>query len=511
MGARESVIELDGGGLRWQHLRPLAEGSVRLGLARRARRQVERARQVVEEILARDITAYGVNTGFGRFCQVRISASEVRALQRNLILSHGAGVGAPLTDAAVRLCLALRANTLACGHSGVRVSTLERLLDLYNLDVLPWIPEQGSVGASGDLAPLAHLAQVLIGEGRARVAGGRWSSGRSALRRVGLDPVELEAKEGLALINGVQVSCAVLALALLEAERLLAAANFCAALSLEALLGSPRAFDPRIQAVRPHPGQAHVAAVVRRLLRGSAVVQSHRDCARVQDAYSLRCVPQVHGAVADALDMVRTVLLRECNSASDNPLVFPAEGELVSGGNFHGAPIAYMADLLSIVLVDLGSIAERRIERLVNPDLSGGLPAFLSARDGLESGFMMAQVTAAALVSETKGLAHPASVDSIPTSAGTEDHVSMSTIAARKALAIAGCVRQVLGIELLVAADAFEFHRPLRSGKALEAGLAEFREHVPRRRRDRVLTPEMQRAAGFIHEGFLDQAGGARS
>lgn len=496
------VLELDGRTLDLGDLRAIADGSVRLSLAASALAGVSAAREAVESFLASDETAYGVNTGFGRFCQVRISPEQVRDLQRNLILSHGAGVGEPLPDDVVRLSLALRANTLARGNSGIRRETIDLLLSVYNEGVIPWIPSQGSVGACGDLAPLAHLAQVLIGEGRAHVGDGVWREATAALEAKGLAPIVLEAKEGLSLINGVQVSCAWLAKAVLQAQRQVASANFNTAATVDALLGSATPFDSRIHDVRPHPGQARIAEDVRALLQGSEILESHADCGRVQDAYSLRCVPQVHGAVLDAIEYVTQVLLRECNSSTDNPLIFAEDRAILSGGNFHGAPIAYAADLLSIVLTDLGSISERRIERVVNPDLSG-LPAFLSADEGLQSGYMMAQVTAAALVSECKVLAHPASVDSVPTSAGTEDHVSMSTHASRKACEIAANVSNILAIELLVAREALEYRRPLRSGTRVEDRLAAFASAVPRVAIDRPLTPDIEATAAFIDSGGL--------
>lgn len=499
MPTQRPVLRLDGVSLKARDLARIARREVRLALTPDAKKRVKRARAMVAGFVDRDEVAYGITTGFGRFCQVRISPDEARELQRNLIRSHGSGVGDPCPDDVARLCVALRANTLAQGHSGIRLETLELLIELYNQDVIPWIPSQGSVGACGDLAPLAHLAQVLIGEGKAKV-GGRLLKGRAALKKVGLEPVQLEAKEGLSLINGVQVSCAWLASALVRARQLLEVANRAAASSVDALLGSATAFDDRIQQVRPHPGQQWVAEQVRALLRGSQILASHKGCDRVQDAYSLRCVPQVHGAVYDSLAHIEQVLLRECNSATDNPLIFPEDSAILSGGNFHGAPISYVADLLAIVVSDLASISERRVERIVNPDLSG-LPAFLSRKEGLESGYMMAQVTAAALVSENKVLAHPASVDSIPTSAGTEDHVSMSTHASRKACDVVANAERCIAIEVLIASHALELRRPLRSGKGVEKWLSRVREVVPFRKADRDLNREMEDLAAFIRTG----------
>jgi len=501
-------LRLDGHGLQLADFAPIAEGRVRVALTSDAKRAVRRAERVVGAALAGDRTAYGINTGFGRFCNVKISPRQVRRLQQNIVRSHGAACGPDIPDPVVRLMLVFRANALASGNSGIRPETLQLLLDMIDHDVLPRIPSQGSVGASGDLAPLAHLAQVLIGEGWATVEGKRLR-GRAALRKVGLEPVTLGAKEGLSLINGVQTSSAYLADALVRARRAFDTADIIGAITLEALLGSVTPFDPRIQEVRAHGGQAVVARRVRALLEGSAILESHADCGRVQDAYSLRCIPQVHGAGRDALDFIERTLVTEVNSATDNPLVFPAdgagEGDILSGGNFHGAPIGYAADLLGIITADLASISERRIERLVNPDLSG-LSPFLSRQEGLESGYMMAQVTAASLVSENKVHAHPASVDTVPTSAGTEDHVSMSTIAARKASQIVRNAEYVLGIELMIALDALETRRPLRSGKALERAIAAGRAELPRVHGDRNLSDEIEAAAGIVSSGSLDAA-----
>ncbi len=497
-------LRLDGAGLTTDHLEGIARGAVRFELTAPAKKAVDRAQKVVQAALDGDATAYGINTGFGRFCNVKISPRQVRRLQQNLVRSHGAGVGPDIPDEIVRLTLAFRANALAQGNSGIRRSTLDLLISMFNKDVLPCIPSQGSVGASGDLAPLAHLAQVLIGEGWAHVEGKRLR-GRVALRKVGLEPIILEAKEGLSLINGVQPSSAYLADALVRAKHVYNTADIIGAITLEALLGSLSPFDPRIHAVRPHPGQGAVAKRIRALIKGSKILESHRDCGRVQDAYSLRCIPQVHGAGRDALGFIETTLITEINAATDNPLIFPEEGDILSGGNFHGAPIGYAADLLGIVVADLASISERRIERLVNPDLSG-LSPFLSRQEGIESGYMMAQVTAASLVSENKVYAHPASVDTVPTSAGTEDHVSMSTIAARKARQIVENAERVLGIELLVALDALETRRPLQSGAALERAVSLARERLPRVLGDRNLSDEIEAAARVVSEGALEKA-----
>jgi histidine ammonia-lyase len=459
------------------------------------------SRRVVDRAVRSGANAYGVTTGFGKFADVAIPRGELETLQRNLVRSHAAGVGPPLGERAVRAMMVLRANALARGRSGVRVATVEALLAMLGADVLPVVPAQGSVGASGDLAPLAHLALGLIGEGEVLVRGRRRPAA-DALRRARLRPVSLGAKEGLALINGVQMSVAVGGLALLRAIELSRAADLVGAASLDASRGSDAAFDRRITAARPHPGAAASAANLRGLLEGSAIRESHRGCGRVQDNYALRCMPQVHGAARDAFAHAREVLEREMNSATDNPLVFArggdtGGGDIVSGGNFHGAPVGLVLDYAAIAAADLASISERRIEKLVNPALSE-LPAFLVREGGLNSGLMMAQVTAAALVSECKVLAHPASVDSIPTSAAKEDHVSMSPIAARKLDQVVANLERVLAIELMAAFQAMEFLRPLRSSAPIERVRRDFRRRVKPWVRDREMHPDLDRAAEFL-------------
>ncbi|MAJ29271.1 histidine ammonia-lyase [bacterium TMED181] len=497
-------IRLNGHSLTLEDLRKIARGSVSLSIAASAAKEVRHAARLVDRAAHGEEPRYGINTGFGRFCNIRISEKELRELQVNLIRSHAAGVGEPCAPEEVRLAIALRANALLSGNSGIRLEVIQLLLDLYNHDILPKIPRQGSVGACGDLAPLSHLALVLIGEGEALVSG-KWVSGKKALSKVGLKPVRLEAKEGLSLINGVQVSVAMLARACHLAEYLVEAADLTLSMSLEGFLGSLQPFDERIHKVRPHPGQATVAQNVRRLLKGSKILKSHENCDRVQDPYSFRCAPQVHGSVRDALEWIGQTIEREANSSTDNPLVFSHDEDILSGGNFHGAPVAHAADLLAIVLCDLASISERRCEKLVNPDTSRGLPAFLSREEGLQSGWMMAHVTASALVSRMKVLSHPASVDSMVTSAGTEDHVSMSTHASEKALECAHQTARVVGIELLVAMDALDLRRPLKSGQRLEARLKALRNEIPSRGGDRVLSPEIEKAAQVIEDGTLIQ------
>ena len=462
------------------------------------------SRSVVDDAVARDEVIYGVNTGFGNFADVRIGAADLEGLQRNLVRSHAAGVGATLPVRETRALMVLRANVLAKGFSGARVETAQLLIDCLNRGIHPNVPEQGSVGASGDLAPLAHVALLLIGEGQCEFKGQAMKAG-DALLAASLKPVTLGPKEGLALINGTQLMTGIAGLALLEAETLARTADVVAAMTVDALLGTDVAFDPRIHAARPHAGQAASARNLRRLLAGSALRESHRNCGRVQDAYSLRCAPQVHGAVRDALAFVRGTIEIEMNSATDNPMVFADSSELLSGGNFHGEPVAMAADFLKIATAELGGISERRIERLVNPSLSG-LPAFLTEDGGLRSGFMMAHVTAAALASENKSLAHPASVDSITTSANKEDHVSMGSIAARQARSVVKNVRLILAIEALAAAQAIEFHRPLRTSAALEAVHAFLRGAIPKYDSDRIMGPEIETAAELVRTGDLLRA-----
>jgi histidine ammonia-lyase len=453
---------------------------------------------------------YGVNTGFGALSEVHISPSDVRDLQRNLLRSHACGVGPDLPTHEVRAMMVLRAQVLALGYSGVREDLVDRIIAVLNAGVVPRIPAQGSVGASGDLAPLAHLGLVLIGEGEATFAG-EPMSGREALARAGIEPLVLEAKEGLALINGTQYMAGLGALSLLEGARLAALADVAGAMSLEALKGSGRPFDERLMRVRPHPGQADSAANLRRLLEGSAIMESHRDCGKVQDAYSLRCMPQVHGATRDALRWAADVVTRELNSVTDNPLVFPQddahpEPDLISGGNFHGQPLALALDLAAIALAELANISERRVEQLVNPALSSGLNPFLARKSGLESGFMIAQVASASLVSENKILAHPASVDSIPSSAGREDHVSMGSVSARKLGQIVSNVTTSLAIEILTAAAGLDERRPLEPGRGVLAAHRAVREAVAEMTEDRPLYLDIGKVIGLVAAGKLQKA-----
>lgn len=473
-----------------------------------ARRRVAEMRRGIDALLREDApNTYGVNTGFGALAEVRIPPADLARLQVNLVRSHATGIGAPFDEATTRGMMLLRANVLMLGTSGVRPAVPELLVGLLERGVHPVIPEKGSVGASGDLAPLAHLALVLIGEGRA-VFEGEVLPGGEALKRAGLAPITLAPKEGLALINGTQAMTADAALTVDRARMLAKVADIAGSASLQALLGSRRPFDPRIQAARCHPGQAACARNLRKLTADSAIIDSHAACAKVQDPYSLRCMPQVHGASRDVFAHVWAVVTRECNAATDNPLCFvgPDGVELISGGNFHGQPLALAADYLALGLAELANISERRVEQMVNPALSSGLPAFLAAHSGLDSGFMIAQVTAAALVSENKVLAHPASVDSIPSSANREDHVSMGTIAARKARTIAEHVEAVLAIELLCAAQAMHLRRPLTANPAIEAAVACIRERVPPLDADRLLHPDIEAVAELVRSGALLQA-----
>jgi len=500
------MILLDGATLALDHLLAIADDFVEVGLAPEARARVAASRAVVDRKAAGPEAVYGVNTGFGSFAETRIDTADLAALQLNLLRSHAAGVDQPLPVRAVRAAMALRANVLAKGFSGIRVETLEALLALLNRRVHPRVPSRGSVGASGDLAPLAHLALVLVGEGETWDGGARLP-GATALSAAGLTPVVLGPKEGLALINGTQVSTAVLALALAGAERLGRAADVAAALSIDGLMGSLHPFDPRIHDARPFAGQAATADNLLRLMAGSGINASHVNCGRVQDAYSMRCTPQVHGAAREAFAWIRHIVRTEMNAATDNPMVFAAEGDMVSGGNFHGAPLALAADLLVMAVAQLATISERRSERLVNPALSG-LPAFLTRHGGLQSGFMIAQVTAAALTSEIKTLAHPASVDTIPTSANKEDHVSMSMHAALKAERALQLVTNVIGIEILCGCQALDLHAPLQSSEPLMRAHAAVRRQVPALTDDRSPSPDIEAITKLIRDGRLEYATG---
>ncbi len=498
------TIELDGRHITLDAIERIAVRGMQVSVSGPARERVAAARASVERQYALGAIIYGVTTGFGRMANVVIDRGDTAALQRNLVRSHSAGTGAPLPIDQVRAAGALRVNSLAAGHSGVRLETLDLLVDILNRGVTPVVPCQGSVGASGDLAPLAHMTQTLIGEGEAWYRGERLPSAQ-ALQRAGLAPIVLAAKEGLSLINGTQVMTGIAALSLLRAQRLIAGADVIGAMSLEAFLGTDQVFDRRINALRPHPGQIRVADNLRDLLAHSEVMLSHRDCGRVQDPYSFRCIPVVHGAIRDAAAYVRGVIEVEANSVTDNPLIFADSDDFLTGGNFHGEPIGLVCDFLKAALVELASMSERRLYLLLNGE-ERGLPLFLAQRPGLESGLMLAQYTAAALVSESKGLAFPSTVDSIPTSAGQEDHVSMGTTAARTLAAILDNVEGALACELLGALAATDFRRPLRSGDGTGAAYRRAREAIAPLVDDRSPAPDIVAARDMLASNALVDA-----
>ena len=485
------MIQLDGQKLTIEQIADVAHGREQVTLSAAARARIAAARRVVEKIVEENRTVYGVNTGFGKLSDVCIDRGELQQLQLNLVRSHACGVGNPLSEAESRAMLLLRANVLACGLSGARADVVDILIELLGLGVVPVIPEKGSVGASGDLAPLAHLALVAIGEGEAFYQGERLS-GNEALKRAGITPVQLEVKEGLALLNGTQAMGAVGALALERADRVTRLADVAGAMSLEALKGTPVPFDERIHEARPHRGQVDVAAHLRALLADSEIRESHiENDPRVQDAYSLRCMPQVHGAVRGALRHVREVVEIETGSGTDNPLVFAETGDVLSGGNFHGAPLALALDYAALAVTDLISIIERRIDRLVNPDANEDLPPFLTQHAGTASGFMMLQVTAVALLNEAKILAHPASIDNVPTDGGKEDHVSMGMTAATKFRSIVRLAEDALAIELIVAAQGLEYRKPLSPGRGAKAGYEIVRRRVTQLTNDRSMSGDI--------------------
>jgi histidine ammonia-lyase len=524
------MIELSGKPFTVEEIASVAIRKSGVRLAASAVEQIRATRAVVEKVLARGDVVYGVNTGFGKLADIRIADSELEALQINLVRSHACGLGAPLSEQETRALMLLRANVLAKGFSGCRVELVDTLVAMLEAGVHPVIPEKGSVGASGDLAPLAHLALSMIGEGQTCYRGQRLDGGE-ALRAAGIEPVRLRAKEGLALLNGTQAMAAVGGLALFRALRVTALADLAGAMSLDALLGTPAAFDSRIHVARPHYGQLVAAAHLRDLVEGSEIRRSHiENDPRVQDAYSLRCMPQVHGAVRGALEHVQQIVEIESGSATDNPLVFAHSEEILSGGNFHGAPLALAFDYAAIALTDLMSIAERRIDRLVNPDLNEGLPAFLSAEPGKSSGFMIAHVSAAALLNESKVFAHPASTDSVPTSGGQEDHVSMGMTSATKLRRVVENAEFVLAIELLAAAQGLDYRKPLasskrvertrelvaeaegscyrltmRSSKRIERARELIRSYAPRLVADRSMSGDIQAISCAVRRGDFDE------
>ena len=515
-----NALHINGNDLTLEEVKEVAVERRPVLLAADARSAVQKARAVVDALIANNQTSYAITTGVGKLSDVRIAGPQIREMQVNLVRSHAVGVGESLPPAEVRAMMLLRANSLSKGHSGVRTEVIDTLCEMLNRGVIPFVPSQGSVGASGDLAPLAHLALALIGEGECLDGKGTRVPTAETLKHAQVKPLVLEAKEAVSLINGTQGMLAVGVLALLAAETLIASADVIASLSLDALQGTVVAFDERIHQARPHAGQLLTAANLRKMIAGSQINDSHRDCGRVQDAYSLRCIPQVHGAVRDTLSHCRKVMEVEVNSAVDNPLVFPAggpaiqteqkpakgEGDVISGGNFHGEPVAFALDFLGIALSALAGISERRLERLVNPSLNEGLPPFLAAEAGLNSGFMMPQVTAAALVSENKILAHPASVDSITTSGNKEDFVSMGMTAALKLKRIVANTCNVLAIEAMAAAQAVDFLAPLKPGQRGQAAHAAIRSVCPSMDKDRVMYQDFARIAELIASGKVAEA-----
>jgi histidine ammonia-lyase len=515
-----NALHINGNDLTLEEVREVAVERRPVLLAADARAAVHRARAVVDALIANNQTSYAITTGVGKLSDVRIAGPQIREMQVNLVRSHAVGVGEPLPPAEVRAMMLLRANSLSKGHSGVRAEVIDTLCEMLNRGVAPFVPSQGSVGASGDLAPLAHLALALIGEGECLDDTGARIPTAEGLRRAQVRPLVLEAKEAVSLINGTQGMLAVGILALLAADTLVDSADVISSLSLDALQGTVVAFDERIHQARPHAGQLITAANLRKMIAGSRINASHRDCGRVQDAYSLRCIPQVHGAVRDTLAHCRKVMEIEVNSAVDNPLVFPAhgnssiqargsangEGDVISGGNFHGEPVAFALDFLAIAMSALAGISERRLERLVNPALNEGLPPFLAAEAGLNSGFMMPQVTAAALVSENKILAHPASVDSITTSGNKEDFVSMGMTAALKLKRTVANTCNVLAIEAMAAAQAIDFLAPLKPGQRGQVAHAAIRSVCPTMNKDRVMYQDFARIAELIASGKVAEA-----
>lgn len=499
--------------LSLETLEAVATCSLPVVIGDAAKASIAASRAAVDALLQQGEAApavYGINTGFGALAETRVGADDLAELQRNLIRSHATGVGPDLSVPEVRAMMLLRAQVLSLGHSGVRLVVVEALAAALNAGVHPRIPSQGSVGASGDLAPLAHLCLALMGEGEV-IDEGKRVPAAAALKRAGITPIALEAKEGLSLINGTQYMAGRGALALLDAERLARAADLAGAMSLEALKGTRIPFDQRLHALRPHPGQIAVAANLWNLLAESEIAESHKHCGKVQDAYSLRCMPQVHGASRDALAWTRSVLEREINSVTDNPSVFVESGEMevLSGGNFHGQPLALALDLAAMAVAELGNISERRVEQMVNPALSSGLTPFVAAASGLHSGFMIAQVTQASLVAENKILCHPASVDSIPSSAGKEDHVSMGSVSAKKFVDVVTNVRNILAIELMVAAAGVDQRAPLKPSRGVQAVHAAVRAKVAKHEGDRVLYPDIEAISQLLQAGALEALVGA--
>ncbi len=495
------MLRIDGNSLRLEDVVRVARNNVPVALSGTALPGILASRNYVLEILAEKKVVYGITTGVGELSSHYIPPEQAEQLQENLIRSHAANVGEPLDKETVRAMVLLRANALAKGFSGVRVELIQTLLDMLNHDIYPYIPSQGSVGASGDLSPLAHLALILTGQGEC-LENGRRVPAKTVLKKNHISPLRLQPKEGLALINGTQVMAAIGCLVLSDAENLLRYAQIAGAMSLEALKGTARAFDARIHRARPYPGQLKIAANMLKLVDGSAIIASHAHCDKVQDAYTLRCIPQVYGAVYDTLQFVRGTLETEINAATDNPLIFAEDRDVISGGNFHGEPLAFAMDYLGIALSEIANISERTVDRLVNPHVSG-LPPFLAEGNGLNSGYMIAQYTAAALVSENKVLAHPASVDSIPTSAGQEDHVSMGSISAKHAQLILRNVLQVLAIEMLAAVQGIDFQKPLEPGAGTGAAYRFIRSRVLHWDEDRIMYKDIEIMADLLRSGRI--------
>ncbi len=494
------MITLDGYSLTIPEAIAVSRDFEEVRIAETCIEKINKSRSFVEKILKENRVVYGITTGVGELANTLISPEESEKLQLNLIRSHSVGVGEPLSEEIVRGMMLLRANALVQGHSGIRLELIDFLVEMLNRRIYPYIPEQGSVGASGDLAPLSHLALAMIGEGECFV-GGKRTLAKDALKIQGLKPVTLLCKEGLALINGTQVMASIGCLVVAEADLLLKNAQIAGSMSLEALRGTARAFDEKIHKLRPYEGQIRVAANMRKLVEGSDIIASHTNCEKVQDAYTLRCIPQVYGAIIDTIEYAKKILTVEINSVTDNPLIFPDEEEVISGGNFHGEPLAFIMDFLGIALAEIANISERTVDRLVNPHVSG-LPPFLSPKSGLNSGYMIAQYTAAALVSENKVLAHPSSVDSIPTSAGQEDHVSMGTIGARNAVKILKNVEQVLAIEMLCAAQGIDFQKQT-PGVGTSVAHRAIRRHVQTLDDDRILYKDIETVRNLIVSGNI--------
>lgn len=491
-------------GMTLEDLTAIARDGAQTKLGAGTEKRIRETRELVDKWVEDEKTIYGITTGFGALSDVAISKKDTRRLQENILMSHSAGVGKPLDEEIVRAVMTLRIKDLARGHSGIRLETVQHLVALLNWGVCPVMPEKGSVGASGDLAPLAHLALVLLGRGEAFYKGQKMS-GDQVLRKCGLKPLKLESGEGLALVNGTQVMTAIGALAVYDAIRLSKMTDIAAAMSLEVLMGSRTEFDKRIHQIRPHPGQAAVAANMERIIRNSEIITSHKDCSRIQDAYTLRCSPQVHGATRDAVNYCRAVIETEMNSSTNNPLIFSESQDFLLGGNFHGQPVALAMDFLSMAVSELANISERRIERLVNPKLSG-LPAFLVSDGGLNSGFMIAQYTAAALVSENKVLCHPASVDSIPTSANKEDHVSMGTISARQCREVIENTENVIAIEFLCATQALDLFTNLKPGEGTLEAYHEIRKTISHLEKDRILSQDIAAMKTLIRNATILKA-----